>query len=335
MLTYTDVTDEVRRSEELESLRSALDQVDYGVMLLDRDLRARFINRAFCRMADIPDALATDTPTFGQILQHGRERNAFDLPESEIEPYIARRLAMVREGTKDPVELRWSGGRVVRHQITALPGGGRVLTYTDISDLAKAAEELERLATTDALTGLCNRRQFFALAEREWSRVQRYDRPLAMLMFDIDSFKAINDRFGHEVGDNVLVRVAAACRDAKRDTDIVARIGGEEFAFLLPETDLPSAGLFAERLRVACSKIHVLPDRRDLAITVSIGVAEVEPGMRGIEDAMRYADAALYAAKRAGRNCVQCAPQLPPDNVQPADAIGQYGVADHRTVRKH
>ena len=335
LLTYTDVTDSAIRNEELESLRSALDQVEYGVMLLDRDLRARFINRAFRRMAEIPDELADSNPTFVRIMRHGRDTNAYAVPNGDLESFIARRLEVVRQGTKEPVELRWSRGRVVRNQITALPGGGRMLTYTDISDLANAAEELERLATTDALTGLCNRRQFFTLAEREWNRVQRYDRPLALLIFDIDSFKSINDRFGHEVGDNVLVRVAAVCREAKRDTDIVARVGGEEFALLLPETDLPSAGLFAERLRSACAKIYVLPDRRDLAITVSIGVAEVDPGMRGIEDAMRRADAALYAAKRAGRNCVQCAPQPAPDKPRPAEAVDPYGIGDQRMARKH
>jgi diguanylate cyclase (GGDEF)-like protein len=335
LLTYMDVTDSALRNEELEALRSALDQVEYGVMLLDRDLRARFINRAFRRMAEIPDELADSNPTFVRIMRHGKDTNAYAVPDGDLEAFIARRLEVVRQGTKEPVELRWSRGRVVRNQITALPGGGRMLTYTDISDLANAAEELERLATTDALTGLCNRRQFFALAEREWNRVQRYDRPLALLMFDIDSFKSINDRFGHEVGDNVLVRVAALCREAKRDTDIVARIGGEEFAFLLPETDLPSAGLFAERLRAACVKIYVLPDRRDLPITVSIGVAEADPGMRGIEDAMRRADAALYAAKRAGRNCVRCAPQAPPDQPRSAEAVGPYDIADQRMARKH
>jgi diguanylate cyclase (GGDEF)-like protein len=332
MITYTDVTDESRRGEELEALRSALDQVDYGVMLLDRDLCARFINRAFRRMAEIPDELADGNPSFVRIMRHGRDTNAYKVPDGDMEAFIARRLEVVRQGTKEPVELRWSRDRVVRNQITALPGGGRMLTYTDISDLAKAAEELERLATTDALTGLCNRRQFFALAEREWNRVQRYDRPLALLMFDIDSFKSINDRFGHEVGDNVLVRVAAVCREAKRDTDIVARIGGEEFAVLLPETDLPSAGLFAERLRAACAKIHVLADRRDLTISVSIGVAEIDPGMRGIEDAMRSADAALYAAKRAGRNCVRCAPQQ--DKARPSEVVS-YGLDEPRMARKH
>jgi diguanylate cyclase (GGDEF)-like protein len=335
MLTYTDVTEEGRRAEELEALRSALDQVEYGVMLLDRDLRAQFINRAFRRMAAIPDELADSNPTFERIMRHGKDTSAYAVPDGDLEAFIARRLEVVREGTKGPIELRWSGGRVVRNQITVLPGGGRMLTYNDISDLAKAAEELERLATTDALTSLHNRRQFFTLAAREWNRVQRYDRPLALLMFDIDSFKSINDRFGHEVGDNVLVRVAAVCKEAKRDTDIVARIGGEEFAFLLPETDLPSAGLFAERLRAACAKVHVLPDRRDLAITVSVGVAEVDPGMRGIEDAMRAADAALYAAKRAGRNRVQWAPQQELAKSASAEAPVQHGIVDQHNVRKH
>jgi diguanylate cyclase (GGDEF)-like protein len=332
MLTYTDVTEAARRNDELEALRSAVDQVRYGVMLLDRDLRAQFINRAFRAMAEFSDEFADSKPTFIEILQHGRATNAYAAPNGDVEAFIARRLELVRQGTKEPVELRWSRGRVVRNEITPLPGGGRMLTYHDITDLANTAEELERLATTDALTGLINRRQFFALTEREWSRVQRYERPLSLLMLDIDAFKSINDRFGHEVGDDVLMRTAAVMREAKRDSDIIARIGGEEFALLLPETDLPGAALFAERLRVACNKIHVLPDRRDRAISVSIGVAEADPRMSGFDELMRRADEALYAAKRAGRNRYQCAPQFGPE--QPG-AGEHYGVAAQVLARKH
>lgn len=140
LLTYTDITDIVRRNEELEQLHTALDQVEYGVILLEENLRARFINRAFRMMASLPDAAAAENPTFEQILNHGRTQNAFALSGSEIDAYIAQRLEQVRLGSAEPIDLRWADGRVIRHQITALHGGSRLLTYTDISNLARTTE---------------------------------------------------------------------------------------------------------------------------------------------------------------------------------------------------
>lgn len=112
-----------------------------------------------------------------------------------------------------------------------------MLTYCDISDLVRSAEQLEKLATIDSMTGLFNRRHFLALAAAEWSRFLRYQRPLSMLAIDVDHFKSVNDRYGHAVGDEAIASVAATCQQCKRASDIVGRIGGEEFAVLLPETD--------------------------------------------------------------------------------------------------
>jgi PAS domain-containing protein len=162
LLTYTDMTEISRRNSELEQLQAALDQVEYGVILLNGDLCAQFINRAFRTMAKMPDAMADAGPAFQDILIHGRRQNAFALTDSEFDSYFESRLKQVRNGDPGPIELRWSDGKVIRHQITALRGGARMLTYTDVTDLARTNAQLEKLASTDGLTGLVNRRHFIS-----------------------------------------------------------------------------------------------------------------------------------------------------------------------------
>jgi diguanylate cyclase (GGDEF)-like protein len=302
LLTYSDLTGIVQHNKELETLHAALDQAEYGVVLLDNDLRAQFINRAFRSMAEMPDDMADDRPTIAQIMEHGRNTSAFAVPEGELETYIRRRIDMIRAGDAKPIELRWSRDRVVRYQITPLPGGGRMLTYTDITDLAHTADKLEKLATTDSLTGLCNRRQFMVLADRELGRFRRYGRPLSMLLLDIDKFKAVNDSFGHDVGDQMIQHVGNLCEENKRSPDVVARVGGEEFAILLPETDLESSCIVAERLRRMVAERPLETGGMRVAVTVSVGVAELSSAMGGTSDLMKLADRMLYEAKRSGRN---------------------------------
>jgi diguanylate cyclase (GGDEF)-like protein len=177
-----------------------------------------------------------------------------------------------------------------------------MLTYTDITDLARTADQLEKLATTDSLTGLCNRRQFVALADREVGRFRRYGRPLSMLVLDIDKFKAVNDRFGHDVGDQMIQHVGNLCEENKRNPDAVARVGGEEFAILLPETDLESSCIVAERLRRMVAERPLETGGMRVPVTISVGVAELNPAMTGTSDLMKLADRMLYEAKRSGRN---------------------------------
>jgi diguanylate cyclase (GGDEF)-like protein len=154
------------------------------------------------------------------------------------------------------------------------------------------------------MTGLFNRRHFLALAEIEWSRYQRHRRPLSLLMLDIDHFKSINDRFGHDTGDHVIVQIADVCRQEKRKSDVVARFGGEEFLLLLPETPLSQAQLAAERLRRQIEARDVSIASLAVSATASIGVAEATSSMATMFDLIRAADNALYAAKGAGRNRV-------------------------------
>jgi diguanylate cyclase (GGDEF)-like protein len=179
-----------------------------------------------------------------------------------------------------------------------------MLSYASVTDLVHQAEELQTLATTDPLTGVYNRRRFFALAEVEWARFCRYDRPLSMLMIDIDHFKSINDRFGHDVGDKVIMRVAETCREAKRDVDTLARVGGEEFAILLPETSAEDAARFGDRLRAVIAQPRVKDWNGLPAVTISIGVAGANGSSDSIPKLMKRADGALYAAKSGGRDRV-------------------------------
>ncbi|WP_109151487.1 diguanylate cyclase [Azospirillum sp. TSO5] len=177
----------------------------------------------------------------------------------------------------------------------------------DVSERKRVESELRRMATTDPLTGLSNRRRFMELAEVEMARLRRYGRAVSVLMLDIDRFKAINDTHGHAVGDHALVRMAEVCRDELRDTDHIGRLGGEEFAIILPETPLASATEVAERLRqrLALAEVPIVPgDHRHgcLRMTVSIGVALCGDEDSSIERALGRADRALYEAKAAGRN---------------------------------
>jgi diguanylate cyclase (GGDEF)-like protein len=191
--------------------------------------------------------------------------------------------------------------------------GGRMITYCDVTDLIRNAELLEKLATTDSMTSLYNRRHFLALAEAEWSRFQRYQRPLSMLMIDIDHFKSVNDRYGHAIGDQAIISVAAACQHNKRNSDVVGRLGGEEFAVLLPETDQAQAEVVAERIRASIAG-HVLSVHDvQFALTVSVGIAAATASMSGTDALLRAADSALYQAKSEGRNCFACwSPPLAP-----------------------
>jgi len=147
------------------------------------------------------------------------------------------------------------------------------------------------------------------LLAQELARCRRFRRPLALLMLDIDRFKGINDAFGHPAGDEVLRRVARACEDLSRGSDVVARLGGEEFAVLLPESDLPGALAFAERLREDVERLEIqVPGRPGIRCTVSVGVADFQGEDPGEEDLLRRADDALYRAKAEGRNRVSPSP---------------------------
>ena len=204
------------------------------------------------------------------------------------------------------------------HLKARLKAGGRI---------TEMHRQLLDQARTDPLTGLANRRSFLERAREEIARSQRHGRPLSVLMADIDHFKRINDTHGHAAGDEALKRFAQALRDDLRPSDLIGRLGGEEFAILLPETSIADAPAVAERLRARVAALTIALDGLEFHMSVSVGVAPVDTAVNkagpdarpgggsrsdsgsrlSIEPALKEADAALYRAKEAGRNRVAVA----------------------------
>ena len=165
-------------------------------------------------------------------------------------------------------------------------------------------EEINRRARTDALTGLANRQQFEERLSRIVMETNRFGGSCTLVVIDIDRFKHVNDTYGHQVGDEVLRRVAAALQQEVRNVDLCARYGGEEMAVLLPQTDLAGGCQLAERLRTAVSALPFVIGGREIPVTISLGVATYPEGARDRDELFTAADRALYGAKRGGRNLV-------------------------------
>jgi diguanylate cyclase (GGDEF)-like protein/PAS domain S-box-containing protein len=197
-------------------------------------------------------------------------------------------------------------GRVVEHGPDGAPQ--RVVGLRmDISQRKQTEQRLELLAHTDPLTGVCNRRRFLVLADDELSSAARHGHPVALMMMDLDYFKAINDQFGHAGGDTVLCAFVEAARSEMRQGDVLARVGGEEFAALLSHTDHDGALGLSHRLLRRVEALQVPLDGQAVRITVSIGVALFAAAPQGpmtVDALMAAADHALYRAKAGGRNRV-------------------------------
>ena len=171
---------------------------------------------------------------------------------------------------------------------------------------ARLFGEVQRLATTDELTGILNRRQFFEIAEREFARARRYERPITAIMADVDHFKKVNDTYGHAVGDEVLKEIARRLGENIRDVDVLGRYGGEEFALLLPDTEISAArSSVAERLRAAVADTPISTEAGPLTVTISIGLAQRDDRWPDLASVLSMADRAMYRAKAAGRNRVE------------------------------
>jgi diguanylate cyclase (GGDEF)-like protein len=196
-------------------------------------------------------------------------------------------------------------------QLRATTRGLEVRVAERTAELRAMNEQLRRLAVTDPLTGTMNRRALFELMKREMERHLRHGHALAVVLFDVDHFKDVNDRYGHNSGDAVLRHVATVTAHMVRSTDALARYGGEEFVIVAPETDAARALQLAERIREALQSSYVTVEDRQLAVTASFGVATLCAGDGEPEQILARADRALYAAKVGGRNQVVADPPLP------------------------
>ena len=222
-------------------------------------------------------------------------------------------LKTIRQEGEYPIITATGDTRIWDFQsqpLPKLPDGRRVVLSlaVDVTERRRIDKELQASATTDSLTDLPNRRQFLARLREEFLRVQRLDnQQSSVLMLDLDLFKEVNDTYGHAAGDAVLRHFAQQMRNAIRKIDTAGRLGGEEFAVIMPGADSVAARASAERLREIVAKTPLVQDGETIPLTVSIGVATIEPCDRNDGTTLIRADGALYRAKRNGRNRVEVA----------------------------
>lgn len=286
------------RSEE--QFRAIVEIAPLPLMLLRAaDRVVLYFNPRAAELLELSTASATGRP-LPDLFADPTDRDALD--------YLIRRNGTIREFE---VEMKRSGGGAFWGllSVSAVAYGDEPVLLIGISDITrrrKLEDDLRLRATVDGLTGIANRNHFIDTGDLEMHRARRYGRPLSVLLIDLDHFKQINDTHGHGVGDTVIKNVVRACLASLRTIDRMGRLGGEEFAALLPETNREGAAIAAERLRAAIAAMTIeIEGGTRLAITASVGVATLADSDATRVDALIVrADRALYAAKRAGRNRV-------------------------------
>jgi diguanylate cyclase (GGDEF)-like protein len=250
----------------------------------------------------------------GKIITMGRDPTSDILVSSDSVSRRHARLSM-EEGRRILTDLESTNGSYVADQpiiSQVLRNGDQVkigdtiFKYLVGSDVeASYHEEIYRMTIIDGLTGVFNKRYFLEALGRELARAQRYNRPLSILMFDIDHFKRVNDSYGHLAGDYVLQSLARVISTRARREEIFARYGGEEFCILLPETQKEGAMELAEQLRKRVASHTFVFEAEEIPVTVSIGVSTVVDENIPENELIRRADEKLYLAKSEGRNCVR------------------------------
>ncbi|MEW8978313.1 MAG: diguanylate cyclase [Symbiobacterium sp.] len=277
-------------SQSVAHYRLLAENVADVILTLDRTGRLTYVSPSVFRLAGYqPDELV------GRSLTEVTSLKGPPRPDTVVELQVR-----CKDGTE-----RWA--EMTTAALPAETGAEAVLVCVlrDTTDRKRLELNLEQLATVDGLTGAFNRRFFVQLCEREIAEAPRRCRPVALVMLDVDHFKRINDQYGHSAGDEVLRQVVRTGRQVLRAEDAFGRVGGDEFAVLLPGTTAEQAVRVAERLRAAYAETEVTPDAGvRIRFTASFGVAQWRPEWRTADDLLLRADRALYAAKRAGRNCV-------------------------------
>ncbi|GHD63651.1 hypothetical protein GCM10017083_54210 [Thalassobaculum fulvum] len=347
VVTFSDVTELVEANEALERQRVELlyqyelldaQAADLARIAEDTDAARGEARNAARFVADLLEAIPVpvffknrDDRSFQMVNQryaelHGRDPDEFvgrtldEFFSPEMVAEIERRDRLLYDGDEprqvyetDLVFAVAGRRRMVMHKAKMWDAENKMIGITgvmvDVTESHQLRQELERLATTDPLTGLANRRAFLARAREEVERASRHGRPMSVVMIDVDHFKSINDRHGHDVGDQVLQRVADMVGSTLRQSgDLAARFGGEEFVLLLPETPMAGAQALAERIREAFECTEVQTDAGPVGFTASFGVGEFRSDLdTDIETVLKRADDALYRAKTAGRNRVYLA----------------------------
>lgn len=300
-----DIGDEMAIEQTLlrneQRLGAILEILPYPIYIARReDGKLLFVNRKTCLLFQ---------QSTGQLLR--KHSTDFFINPKEREE-LRQLLETIPDIRDIEVQMATAQGRTFMAELAAIAMDyGNVpavlVALNDISQRKEMEAELLRQASTDSLTGVSNRRYFLAQGEQELRRSRRFARALSVMMIDVDHFKAINDRHGHPAGDAVLQGVVKRGLESLRQSDFLGRFGGEEFAVILPETDLTAATEVAERLRQHIAERPMIAERASIPCTVSVGVAQLVARDGSIDDLLNRADEALYSAKNNGRNRVETA----------------------------
>ncbi|HUS44730.1 MAG TPA: diguanylate cyclase, partial [Phycisphaerae bacterium] len=290
-------------ANEAMQRRILVEQSRDGIVVLDQNGKVYEANRSYAEM-------------LGYSPEEVRQLHVWDWDNQWTPEQLVEMLRQVDEkGEHFETQHRRKDGTIIDVEVStngAVMAGQKLVfcVCRDVTDRKRAEEalrqansKLEELATTDELTGLANRRRFMEILQTEIQRAKRHELPLALVMLDVDGFKAINDTHGHVFGDRVLVEFAKTLRGGARACDTTARYGGDEFMILMPETRVEEAVGAVERVRKAFSQRTISDGRRSLQVTVSAGVSGRQTdGVTTADGLVRLADEALYAAKHAGRD---------------------------------
>ncbi|ROM45366.1 diguanylate cyclase [Pseudomonas protegens] len=302
---------------ELHWLLAVVQSIDVGIVVLDLECRVQVWNSFMENRSGVPSKQAIDQSFFelfpeverpwftrkvGRVVALGTpaftiwKQRPYLVHFNNYQPITGQGEFMYQNTTLLP--LRSSNSEI--HHVCLV-----IYDLTDVAinslALQKANQQLQHLSRTDHLTQLYNRGHWEQRLQFEYSR---HGCSIALLMLDIDHFKSINDRHGHQAGDAVIKRVSELIHQHVRDSDVAGRYGGEEFAILLPHTDLAGARTLAERLRQSVEEQEVIHNGQAIAFTISLGIACLDRPARDHRCLIEWADQALYASKRAGRNRV-------------------------------
>ncbi len=293
------ITEQKRLEAEMQKLSMVVEKTADMVVITSKGGIIEYVNPAFEELTGYSRNEAVgNTP---RILKSGEHTLQFyeHLWDTILSGHIYRNVFINRK----------KNGEIYYDACTITPVVDRrgeitnfIATAKDITEQKQAEHELRERAEKDYLTGIFNRRTFFELLEAEVERARRYERPLSLVMLDIDHFKKINDTHGHAVGDTVLKETTRIVQKSIRQTDVFARIGGEEFVILAPETTLQGTLELAGKVRGAMESASMLPQGGK--VTISFGVAELDATVT-IDELLKRADEALYQAKGNGRNRVE------------------------------
>ncbi len=283
----------------VEALRGIIDAVPHPIFVKDSESRFLIVNAAMCRFMGRP---------FDELV--GRLDEDF-VPKEQAEIYQENDRRVLATGEINENEEPFSGGdgetrTIVTRKSRFVPSGGEPLLIgciTDISDFRRAEAMIRHHAEHDHLTGLANRSLFARRLEAALAEKPRPGESAALLLLDLDGFKAVNDTLGHAAGDNILVQAANALTDLLGETDNIARLGGDEFAIVQRRAPQPANAVGVASAIVRRLAQPTFIGRKQVVVSASVGVALADDARANSEDLLKHADLALYAAKTGGRNC--------------------------------